>query len=211
MTESDRVKRLYDGKRVTGYNRRISHFNTTKKRSINRSKLKSGDEVIVFCCGTGLDFSYVQKKIGPTGRITGLDFSANMLDEARRLVDRKGWLNVELVELDILQMDSRYESSFDVAICTLGLSIIPDYELAYRIICSSVREGGQIIIGDMKLARGFKAIFNPLTVALAKGFGGTSAGHENILKLRDLMRQELKNTVEEELMLGSYLYIIGEK
>lgn len=53
----------------------MSHFNIAKKKSTNRSTLKSGDKVIVFCCGTGLDFS------------------KNMLEEAKKLIDKKEWKN----------------------------------------------------------------------------------------------------------------------
>ncbi len=211
MPRGDQVKELYEDISADRYSRRISHFNLTKRKSIERSNIATGDSVIVFCCGTGLDLPYVQKMIGPSGVITGLDFSLNMLDEAQRLVDAKGWKNVELVEQDILDLDGRYDSRFDVAICTLGLSIIPNYELAYRKIFASVRGGGQVIVGDMKLAQGFKSIFNPLTVSLAKRFGGSFAGHENIHDIRDLMRRDMDGIIEEELMLGSYIYLIGTK
>ncbi len=211
MLKGDQVKGLYEDSRAGRYNRRISHFNLTKRKSIERSKLSAGDSVIVFCCGTGLDFPYVQKEVGLTGKITGLDFSPNMIKEAERLVESEGWNNVELVEQDILDLDGRYDSRFDAAVCTLGLSIIPEYEKAYRKLNASVRVGGQIIIGDMKLATGFKSIFNPLTVSLAKRFGGSVAGHENILKIRELMRHDLDDVIEEDLMLGSYIYLIGTK
>ncbi len=211
MIKSDNVKNIYENKHVSKYNRSISHLNIAKKKTINRSNLKSGDNVIVFCCGTGLDFPHIQEKIGQIGKITGLDFSKNMLEEAKKLIDKKGWKNIELVEQDILKMDSKYDSFFDAAICTLGLSIIPNYKLAYKNIYSSVKKGGQIIIGDMKLGEGFKAIFNPLTVHIAKGFGGTFEGHKNTLELKNIMKVELKNIIEKEFMLGSYFYIIGEK
>ena len=211
MLNSDEVKGLYEDRRAGQYNRRIGHFNLTKRRSIERSKMSAGDSVIVFCCGTGLDFPYIQKKVGPTGKITGLDFSPNMLIAAERLVESEGWSNVELVEQDVQDLDERYDSRFDSAVCTLGLSIVPDYEQAYRKVCASVRVGGQVIIGDMKLAQGFKSIFNPLTVTLAKKFGGSFEGHDNVLKLSELMRQDLDDVIEEELMLGSYIILIGTK
>jgi demethylmenaquinone methyltransferase/2-methoxy-6-polyprenyl-1,4-benzoquinol methylase len=97
MIKSDKVKNIYENKRVSKYNRSISHLNIAKKKTINRSNLKSGDKVIVFCCGTGLDFPHIQEKIGPTGKITGLDFSKNMLEEAKKLIDKKEWKNIELV------------------------------------------------------------------------------------------------------------------
>ena len=58
------IKNIYASNIVRRYDASISHFfNNYKKRAIQESSLKNGDKVLVYCCGTGLDFSYILEKI----------------------------------------------------------------------------------------------------------------------------------------------------
>jgi hypothetical protein len=49
-------------------------------------------------------------------------------------------------------------------VCTLGISIIPDFKAAYYNLARNVKIGREIIIGDMQLATGWKSKLNPLTI-----------------------------------------------
>ena len=71
------IKKIYTGNIVTRYDASISHFfNNYKKRAIASSSLKRGDKVLVYCCGTGLDFPSIFDKIGPDGKIIGVECSS---------------------------------------------------------------------------------------------------------------------------------------
>lgn len=50
--------------------------------------------------GTGLSFDAIEERIGPSGRLIGLDYTEAMLAEAERRVRQKGWGNVRLVRGD---------------------------------------------------------------------------------------------------------------
>jgi len=49
-------------------------------------------------CGTGLCFPLLQERIGPEGRIVGVDPAPDMLGLAAARVADKGWRNVTLIE-----------------------------------------------------------------------------------------------------------------
>jgi hypothetical protein len=51
-----------------------------KKVAVKELDLKCCDHVVVFCCGTGLEFSFIQTSIGPEGEILGVDWSDGMLE-----------------------------------------------------------------------------------------------------------------------------------
>ena len=100
--DAKRIENIYSGLTAKHYDLPISHFfGKYKKLSFNESSLKSGDKVLVFCCGTGLDFSHILKKIGKDGKIVGVDFSPEMLRIAEKRINRNKWENVELIEADI--------------------------------------------------------------------------------------------------------------
>jgi len=209
--ESKKVKEIYESKLTKKYDIRMPHsFTTWKKKAFNESSLKQGDRVIVYCCGTGLDFPHIIDKIGKEGKIIGVDYSSKMLQKAKEKIGKKKWSNIELIEADITKF-KELEIKADVGVCTLGMSIIPEFKTAYYNLLSNVREQGEIIIGDMQLASGWLARFNPLTVFLSKEFGGTVEGHQNSLDLYSLMEKELTIVKKREFFLKSYYYCIAKK
>ena len=197
--ESNKIEEIYAGKVARKYDFSVPPFFVKwKKKAFDNSSLKKGDTVLVFCCGTGLDFPPILKKIGKEGKIIGVDFSSEMLKTAREKIKNKKWENIELMEAD-------------VGVCTLGLSIIPEYKSAYYHLLQNVKQQGEIIIGDMQLASGWLSFFNPVTIALAKKFGGTLQGHQNSLELYAMMKKELTGLIKKEFFLGAYYFCVGKK
>ena len=129
------------------------HMIPLKKSAVNTMGLKRGDRVIVFCCGTGQEFPFIQERIGPEGKILGVDRLDGMLEQAHRRIADNGWANVKLVKADVTALpESVVETaSYDAGICTLGLSIISEPEKAFQALKNAVRAGGRILIGDVCL------------------------------------------------------------
>lgn len=207
--ESNKIEEIYSGKVAKKYDFSLPPFFARwKKIAIDNSSLKKGDRVIVFCCGTGLDFPHILKKIGKEGKIVGIDFSSEMLKKAKDRIKREKWENIEIIEADITKLD-KLDEEFDLGVCTLGMSIIPEYKLAYYSLLSNVRKQGEIIIGDMQLASGWLAYLNPVTIFFAKKFGGTHEGHQNSKEIYAMMKKELNNVRKCEFFFRSYFYCIG--
>jgi demethylmenaquinone methyltransferase/2-methoxy-6-polyprenyl-1,4-benzoquinol methylase len=208
--DTQKVRKLYSGMLANHYDLPISHFfGKYKALAFHESSLKPGDTVLVFCCGTGLDFPGILEKIGSKGRIVGVDFSSEMLKKAQKKVDKHNWKNVELVEADVTTYTDN--TTYDCGVCTLGISIIPEYKKAYKNLLAHVKPQGELIIGDMQLASGWLARFNPVTIFMAKRYGGTQKGHQNSMELCSIMQTDLADTRKREFFLKSYFYCIGVK
>ena len=209
---AQKISDIYSSKLARRYDFSMPHlFVKWKRRAAAAASLKTGDRVLVFCCGTGLDFEPIHDAVGESGQIVGVDFSKEMLAQAARKVEKNGWRNVELIEADITDFHKALEEPADAGFCTLGLSIIPDFQKAYDNLLSNVTEGGRIIVGDMQLASGPRALFNPLTLLMSRRYGGTREGHENSRLLRERMTRELTNVTQETFFWGAYYYCIGTK
>lgn len=72
-------------------------------------------------------------------------------------VERAGWLNVKLVQLDaiLLTCEQLEEAGvlskgeeIDAALCTLGMSVIPEWQAAWDAMVALVRPGGTVAIMD---------------------------------------------------------------
>jgi SAM-dependent methyltransferase len=85
--------------------------------------LDPGDTVVEFGCGPGVNLPALRDAVGPSGRVVGVDVSPRMLDRAARLVDRRGWENVALVEADA---ERPPVAAADGVLATFVTSLFPD-------------------------------------------------------------------------------------
>ena len=79
------------------YDRRTEAFQHWRERLVARLPVRPGDTVLDVGCGTGLCLPLLHDKVGPTGRIVGIDASEQMLQVAADRVTTHGWDNVRLV------------------------------------------------------------------------------------------------------------------
>ena len=116
-------------------------------QAVRRLELRPDAEVLEVGCGTGLNFSRLLAFLDPArGRLTGLDFSEDMLARARRRVAAHGWSNVSLVCGDATRMD--LGRKFDGILFAYSLTMIPDWEMALRQARAHLRPGGRLVVLD---------------------------------------------------------------
>ena len=130
-----------------------------RRRAVARLELRSGDAVLDVGCGRGANFGYLVRAVGPDGRIVGIDLSETMLEGAERMVQRKGWKNIELVEIDAAKMT--FEKEFDSALETLALTVIPDWRGALERMVAATRPGGRVVTFDGRYGTGLRSVWNP--------------------------------------------------
>jgi ubiquinone/menaquinone biosynthesis C-methylase UbiE len=209
--KSEDIEGIYSGKVARSYDLRISHFfGRYKKLVFAESALKKGDKVLVFCCGTGLDFPHILKKIGKEGEIVGVDFSSEMLKIAKEKIRKNNWENIELINADITKLNNKIDKKFDVGVCTLGMSIIPEFKSGFYNLLSYMKKQGEIIVGDMQLSSGWFARLNPITIFFSRKYGGSYEGHQNTIELCNVMKKELTGVKKREFFFKSYFYCTGK-
>jgi SAM-dependent methyltransferase len=120
-----------------------------RAQAIERLDLRPGARVLDVACGTGANFALIEQRIGPSGDLVGVDVTPRMLNQARARVARAGWSNVRLREGDACELGAeRLGEPFDAAVCTLGLSVIAQWQRAWEAMVSSVRPAGRLAIMD---------------------------------------------------------------
>lgn len=186
-------------------------FELQSLRAIEAAGLAPGDRVLVFCCGTGREFAAIRERIGSEGSILGVDFSPAMLARAQYSVQSEGWTNVSLLEADVTRFEPPGGGAFDVGLCTCGMSIIPDWSAAFDALLGALRPGGVVVVGDLQLARGLRALLNPLVAWWARPYGGSRKGHANTRALLERMERELEVIATGEDGHGTYRFCAARK
>ncbi|MEX2562369.1 MAG: class I SAM-dependent methyltransferase [Nitriliruptoraceae bacterium] len=87
--------------------------------------LRSGMNVLDVGCGPGTITRDFARIVGPTGRVAGLDQSAEVLDEARGDAEAAGITNVDFLVGDIMALDVA-DGTYDVVHAHQVLQHLPD-------------------------------------------------------------------------------------
>ena len=114
--------------------------------------LKPGQHVLDLGSGAGNDCFVARAIAGETGKVTGLDFSDEMLEKARRNADKLGFTNVDFVSGDIEAMPFD-DNQFDVIISNCVLNLVPDKHRAFEEIMRVLKSGGHLSVSDIVLTR----------------------------------------------------------
>ncbi|HUX37705.1 MAG TPA: bifunctional demethylmenaquinone methyltransferase/2-methoxy-6-polyprenyl-1,4-benzoquinol methylase UbiE [Rectinemataceae bacterium] len=146
------VRRLFD-EIAPGYDTANSVMSLGRDRRwrelVARScRLEAGSSVLDVCCGTG-ELSLALAKSGPDIRVTGLDFSAEMLAKARTKTAAPGLQGrIDLIEADATRLPFA-DASFDAATVGWGLRNVPDLDTTLREMARVVKPGGWVVSIDM--------------------------------------------------------------
>lgn len=97
------------------------------------------------CCGTGKLTLELRRRLGGTGEVTGLDFTAAMLEIARQ-AETKAALSAPITWLEADAMQLPYpDAVFDGVSIGFGLRNLPDWEQGLRELYRVLKPGGRLI------------------------------------------------------------------
>jgi phosphatidylethanolamine/phosphatidyl-N-methylethanolamine N-methyltransferase len=117
-------------------------FHPGRKEAVRLANDRPGQCILEVGVGTGLSLPHFRRD----SRVTGIDVSSEMLEKARRRVERQGLRHVEaLLEMDAENM-SFEDDSFDAVLALYVASVVPDparFVAEMKRVC---RPGGSIVI-----------------------------------------------------------------
>jgi demethylmenaquinone methyltransferase/2-methoxy-6-polyprenyl-1,4-benzoquinol methylase len=130
-------------------------------------KLKPGDTVLEIGAGTGRNFPYLVEAVGPGGTVIGVDASEGMLAEARRLIERRDWSNVQLVHQDAAEL--HVDPEVAGVLFSLSYSALPEPRPALARSWEKLAPGGRVVVMDMGLTRSrWHQLLDPIARLLVK-------------------------------------------
>lgn len=109
---------------------------------VEAGRLEAGERVLDLACGTGVVARIAAQRVGPHGRVTGLDLNPGMISVAQSLAAPAGgaidWLEGSALDIPLL------DASVDVVLCQQGLQFFPDKALALREMRRVLDRGGRL-------------------------------------------------------------------
>jgi SAM-dependent methyltransferase len=129
------------------YELRTSSGDHGRRELVERLAPRTGEVILDVGCGSGRNFDQIQRRIGPSGRLIGIDASPEMLAQARALVERRGWSNVELI--CAVAEDAAIPVRADAAILCAVHDVMRSRRALVNVL-AHIRDGGRIVAGGPK-------------------------------------------------------------
>lgn len=137
--------------------RRTPGLGHLRARAADALALDPGDTVVEMGCGTGANFPHLRERVGPSGRVVGVDFTRGMLETARDRIEREEdrsadeWSNVHLVQADAAGIGFREEPDAILATFVVGMLADPG-ETVHR-WADELAPGGRLVLLDAGQSR----------------------------------------------------------
>ncbi len=143
------------------------------------ASLKKGQVVLDLGSGAGIDVFIAAGKVGPQGKVIGVDMTKEMVTRARRLARANGYRNVEfrLGEIEKLPVE---DDSVDIIISNCVINLSTDKDRVFREALRVLKPGGRLTVSDIVSAK-------PVPAALRNDLDAWSACIAGALEKKDYL------------------------
>ena len=138
----------YTAEQLAGLPEDVVHNSFGCGNPLAFSEVRAGQVVLDLGSGAGIDLLIAAQKVGPSGRVIGIDMTDEMIARARSNIEHAGASQVEVRKGLIEDMPVEDESvDWVISNCVINLS--PEKDRVFAEICRVLRPGGQMRVSDI--------------------------------------------------------------
>ena len=149
-----------------------------------------GETVLDLGSGAGFDAFLAAARVGPAGRVIGIDMTPQMIAQARANAAKGDYANVEFRLGDIENMPVE-SNSVDLVISNCVLNLVPDKGKAFSEIVRVLRPGGRVAISDIVLDGPLPDSLKGDESAYCSCISGAIGREEYLMKLKEAGVQDV--------------------
>ena len=117
---------------------------------VGLANIKEGETVMDLGCGKGFDCRLASKKVGPKGKVVGIDMTKEMIEKALEITKKEKYPNIEyeLSRIEDLEKFDKFKSKFDLVISNCVFNLSPEKEKVIKGVYYVLKNGGRLIFTD---------------------------------------------------------------
>jgi SAM-dependent methyltransferase len=146
--------------------------------------LKKGETVLDLGSGAGIDCFLAAAKVGPSGRVIGVDMTPEMIDRARENARKNGYKNVEFRLGEIENLPAA-DNSVDVIISNCVINLSTDKDRVFDEALRVLRPGGRMMVSDLALKKPLPAAIRESVEAYVACIAGAMVKNDYLGAVRD--------------------------
>jgi ubiquinone/menaquinone biosynthesis C-methylase UbiE len=140
-----KVARVYN-LAAAGYDRpALRFFPIVAERLVDLARIRAGENVLDAGTGTGVAAFVAAEKVGPSGRVIGVDIGEEILNQASKKLDRKAPVNISFFPGDMEHLEFPDES-FDTVLSASSLFFLSDMSAGLKEWKRVLKHGGTVAV-----------------------------------------------------------------
>jgi len=155
------------------------------------ASLAEGETVLDLGSGAGFDCFLAANKVGRTGKVIGVDMTAEMIEKARENARKGGYQNVEF-RLGEIENIPAADKSVDVVISNCVINLSPDKRRVFREAFRVLRPGGRLMVSDIVLLKELPEFINSSVAAYLGCISGAMMKEDYVAAIREAGFHEVK-------------------
>lgn len=182
-----------------------------RARAADALSLSPGDTVVEFGCGSGANLPHLRERVGPEGRVIGVDLTRPLLEHAH---------GRERGEASLLQADATTPPIEGPVDAVLGSFVVGMFENPDEVVdgwCDLLAPGGHIALLDAARSEELPGLLlNPAfqlftwLSAPEKRFGVTAELDRRVMDAREALTARTENRAHETMGIGFVRLTSGE-
>lgn len=155
------------------------------------ASLKAGEVVLDLGSGAGFDCFLAASKVGPNGKVIGVDMTPEMIEKARQNAAQGSFTNVQfrLGEIEKLPVA---DDHVDIIISNCVINLSPDKKKVFQEAFRVLKPGGRMMVSDMVLLQELPPIIRQSVEAYVGCIAGALMKQKYLAAMEDAGFEEIQ-------------------
>ncbi len=177
------VEALYRKEEIESLSKEVTDMSMGCGNPTAIANLNPGEVVLDLGSGGGIDAFLAARKVGPQGRVIGLDMTEEMIRKAQENAEKMGLTNVEfkLGEMEAIPLP---DQSVDVIVSNCVINLSPDKDSVFREIFRVLKPKGRIAVSDIVIQSQLPEFITQNPEAWTSCIGGALREKDYLDKIR---------------------------